>query len=148
MCKEKNNDQNDISLIDCAHWVHECNRYLFLAKVHVAGNGSIIPRIDGDPLNYIETIINISDLKAEVISNANRLATESPERGTSSPYIAVKLPLKTKLSEEEVRHLRQTFGNIRSNDWNALKNDDILWAQAILCRLLEEIRMADRSTEG
>lgn len=114
--------ENEIQLVDYIHRIHECNRYLFLAKVHIAGNESVIPKIDGDPISYIETIVNVDNINT-------------------------KVPIKIKLSHKEIQQLRVIFNRIKNNDWHSLEKNNIEKAQEILLRLLDNVRVAERVME-
>ena len=147
MHDETNDDKVSIRPVDCAYWVHECNRYLFLAKVHIKEDKSVIPKIDGDPLNYIDIIINISNIKTDDISDTHKLVVDRPGE-EAAILISREFKLEIDLSEEDIQYLRKIFSDIVNSNWNDLEIGDIELAQGILYRLLRSIRNADRLMEG
>ena len=130
---------------DINYWIHECNRYLFLAKVHLKDK-SIFPKIDGDPINLIDKLIKISQILEEKDSSSIKFLMEKP--GDESTAIPVKdiVDFKFDLPKEEMSILKQIFEQISKNDWNNLQLDKIESAQEILCKSLKSMEPFWEST--
>ena len=123
---------------DINYWVHECNRYLFLAKVHLKDK-SINPLIDGDPINFIDNLINLSQISTEDGSSHKKFLLE--KAGEESIVIPVKdiINFKFDLPKDEISILKQTFEQISTDDWDNIKLEKIESAQEILCKSLKSM---------
>ena len=138
-------DEKIIRHADINHWIHECNRYLFLAKVHLK-NKSIYPIIDGDPINYIDNLINLSQIQSEKnSSNVKFLIENVGEESTVVPVIEV-INFKFDLPNNEISNLKQTFEKISSNDWENIHLDKIEYAQKLLYKSLKSMEISWEST--
>lgn len=127
-------EKEKISHADVRHWIHECNLYLFLAKVHL-DDPSVHPIIDGDPINYIDKLINVSQIDIEEESPIQFLIDVSVKESTAvSPKEIVNFELD--LPTEVISNLRQTFEQISSSAGDDIKLDEIKHAQEILYKLL------------
>ena len=138
-------DNKIIRHADINHWIHECNRYLFLAKVHLKYK-SIYPIIDGDPINYIDNLINLSQIQSEKSSsNVKFLIENAGEESTVVPVIEV-INFKFDLPNNEISNLKQTFEKISSNDWENIHLDKIEYAQKLLYKSLKSMEISWEST--
>ena len=130
---------------DINHWIHECNRYLFLAKVHLKDR-SIYPKIDGDPIKYIDNLINLSKIQSEKNSSNMKFLIENVgEESTVVPVIEV-INFKFDLPNNEISNLKQTFEKISSNDWENIHLDKIEYAQKLLYKSLKSMEISWEST--
>lgn len=134
----------DVSHADVRHWIHECNRYLFLAKVHL-DDPSVHPIIEGDPINYIDKLINVSQIDIEEESQMKFLIDRSEKESTAvSPKEIVNFEFD--LPNGEISNLRQTFEQISLNVWDDIRLDKIEHAQKILYTLLISVGTAWKSS--
>ena len=134
----------DVSHADVRHWIHECNRYLFLAKVHL-DDPSVHPIIDGDPINYIDKLINVSQIDIEEESHMKFLIDMSEKESTAVlPKEIVNFELD--LPNGEISNLKQTFEQISSSTWDDIQLDKIEHAQEILYKLLISVGTAWKSS--
>ena len=129
---------SEISINDCTHWIHECNRFLFLAKVHLQ-EPSVTPQISGDPINYIETIINMSNIRKEGIPATKLLVQNFGEESTAID-ITAEIEFKIDVPTEEVSELKATFEKIHAGNWMDLDRTKIEKSQEILYNLLKSIK--------
>lgn len=127
--------ENEIGSNDITHWIHECNRYLFLAKVHLK-EPTVHPQIAGDPVHYIETIFNLGKVSPEEEMTSHKLLLQEP--GEESTIVSVKdtTEFKFDLSRDEISQLKQMFEKISSKNWEEIELKDIERSQKILCDLL------------
>ncbi len=125
------------TISDCSYWIYEMARYLFLAKIYMSENREK-PRIDGDPLNYIESIINLSTLNEENTGSAQRcLLMRSDEESLSIP---INENIKCDLSDINTSELRGTLELIKNNSWDELNMSMIESSEDILYKILKEIK--------
>ncbi len=139
--------ENVIGFNDITHWIHECNRYLFLTKIHLI-HPSVFPEISGDPINYIETIINLGNVSSEEEASSPKLLLHEP--GEEPTIISLKdsIEFKIDLSPEKISYLKQTFKNISSKNWGEINQDNIESSQQILYELLLLIKKGVNELRG
>lgn len=129
-----------IDTYDCTHWIHETNAFLFLAKVRLNEEDySLTPQVKGDPISYIDSIINMSNISKEEIPSTQRLLIQkSGEESTIVP-ISEESKFKLDISYDEIMKLRTTIEKIQTNQWDILNIDEVEYAQKILYQILISI---------
>jgi hypothetical protein len=141
------NGEEVLSSNDITHWLHECNRYLFLAKVNLdrikrnSDEPEVIPVSDDDPRKYIETIVNLSKVQSggnEVLSP--RLLIQDPRDGPALVSLSRDIHIKITVSSEDISTLKQVLNLIHEKDWNNLDVKRVENAQVILYGLLTSVK--------
>ena len=127
-----------LSHADIKHWIHECNRYLFLAKVH-SYDSSVRPYIDGDPINYIDKLINVSQIDTEKDNPPMKFLIEVSGKESTAVLAKEISNFEFDLPEGEIFNLKQTFEQISSSDGDDIQLDKIEHAQEILYKLLKSM---------
>lgn len=127
--------EDEIRSNDIIHWFHECNRYLFLAKVHLE-DPSVEPQIAGDPIHYMETILSFGKTHAEEEMTIHTLLLQEPGEDSTAVLLKDTTEFKFDLSKEEILQLKQMFERISSKNWKEIGKKDIELSQKILCDLL------------
>jgi hypothetical protein len=125
------------SISDCSYWIYETERFLFLAKIYLEERKEK-PEINGDPINYIEAIINLGTI--------NEDNTASPQRSLlliseEEPLpIAINENIKFELSEIDTPELIGTLRMIKEDRWDELSLGKIEISESILYNILKEIK--------
>jgi len=119
-------------------WIHECHRYLFLTKIHL--EDSVLPEIEGDPLKYFESIINLSHYSTEEDAYTNKLLFQ--ESGEEPTLISIKDEFEYEfgLDKDEISLTKEIFKKITTNNHKDINIKEIEEIQKILFKLLKSIQ--------
>lgn len=131
--------ENEIGSNEITHWIHECNRYLFLAKVHLK-DPSVHPQINGDPINYIETILNLGKVSPEEEVTLHKLLLQEPGEESAIVLLKDSIEFKVDITEDKILNLKQIFEKISLEMWKDIELEDIQYSQKILLELLNSTK--------
>jgi hypothetical protein len=121
---------------DITHWIFECNRYLFLAKVH-RNDSTVEPEISGDPVAFVNKLLTSKKMSQNGSNNQYKLKFQ---KNQTEEYLfpkVIELPLD--ISEDDVLILDKTIKNIKSKNWSEIDDNIIIRAQGILLKYLNKI---------
>lgn len=125
------------SISDCSYWIYETERFLFLAKIYLDERKEK-PKINGDPINYIEAIINLGTINEDNTASSQRsLLLISEEEPLP---IALNENIKFELSEIDTPELMGTLRMIKEDRWEELSLGKIEISESILYNILKEIK--------
>ncbi len=133
-----NEDNLLISSSEIKYWVYECHRYLFLTKIHFE-DLSALPEINSDPLNYFESILNLSQISTDEKHYTNKLLFQ--ETGEEPTLISIKDKFKFEfgLTDNEISKSKDIFMKISSKNWKSIEMYEIDEIENILCKILKSI---------
>jgi hypothetical protein len=136
MMTRENNEVQYPTYSDITHWIFECNRYLFLAKVH-RKDSTVEPEMSGDPVAFVNKLLTSKKMSQNGSNVQYKLKFQ---KNQSEEYLfpkVIELPLD--ISEEDVLALDKTIKNIKLKNWDDLDDDKIIHAQGILLKYLNKI---------
>jgi hypothetical protein len=125
---------------DITHWLHECNRFLFLAKVHLDNHPDVDPICDGDPVSYLETIENLSKVQTNDSGLSQKLLIQDPKKGSALVSLARDIHITIKVPSDDISDLKSTFISIQQKEWKNLDPDKIENAQEILYKIFHSVK--------
>ena len=133
-----NEDEVVISSNEIKYWVYECHKHLFLTKIHIKDSSDSI-EINGNPSNYFESILNLSQISTEEKNYTNKLLFQ--EMGEEPTLISIKDKFKFKfgLTDGEILRSKEFFKKVSSKNWKTIEMSEIDETEDVLCKMLKSI---------
>ncbi len=130
----------NVSLSDCRYMIHECNRYLFLAKVNCEKKIDDKVEFESDPINYLETLFNLpinhSNEEQEIHSFSESEISSSSEIPLDNSFSDMTLSIE----KDEKEIIFNIFNKIEERNWDEINIQLIEQSQEILYGLLLDIK--------
>lgn len=121
---------------DITYWIFECNRFLFLAKVHK--NDPSVDLKSGDPIVFVNKLLTSKKMSQNGSNIQYTLKFQkNPKDDDLFPKV-IELPIN--IPENDVAELTLTLKNIKSKNWKELEDDNkIINSQKILLNYLNQL---------